>query len=355
MTRSLAALLALLTALPAFAVPTNFAFTQVPSRFSSRELTFSSRAQGEICWSRSVMPDGSICNPAALAEVNEGSLLGRMYVGNGYQALNTANNFLFKPLSREFLEDLFKKDTVTSLELNAGLVFTAPHFSAEFSPYRIQYMSEVHNPNLPVIAVHSALERSMSFASGVPITGVPGLSAGARLKLLERRYVHGSFSFLQLATESPSDFLPVKKQRAMLLDPSVSWKASFWKPVRPTFSLAVENIGKTWPDDALYPESTDVDLGFGIEPSVKYGTLHLGMDLVNLANAPDLARRVRLGGGYHLGAMELLAGANRDVFSAGLQFGIQVVQAGIVYEFARTEMEGDGFENRIATEFSIRL
>src|SRR5262249_9685388 len=81
----------------ALAVPTAFAFGDVPSRFQSLELTAGSRALGELCWSRLEMPDGTICNPAFLPEKQESTLIGRVFLGNGYTAVSTADQFVFQP------------------------------------------------------------------------------------------------------------------------------------------------------------------------------------------------------------------------------------------------------------------
>src|SRR4051812_2724214 len=76
-------------------VPTSSAFLQIPSRFMSNDLSLSSRGLGEICYSRDLMPDGTACNPAFSDSVTQGFLMGRIYLGNGYSALSTANSLVF--------------------------------------------------------------------------------------------------------------------------------------------------------------------------------------------------------------------------------------------------------------------
>jgi hypothetical protein len=333
------------------------AFTQVPSRFNTHELTLGSRGLGETCYSRGVLPDGTVCNPAYLDEAPPGFLMGRIFLGNGYTALSTANSLLFQPLTRDFLQGLFQNN-VTSLETNVSLVFQAKYFSASFSPYRVQYFSEVHNPNYPVIAVHAAVERALTFSGGSSLEVVnPALkdfSAGAKLRILDRNYIHGSFSMSETLTQNPSDLLPVKEQFAAYFDPTLAWRPSR-APWKLRGSVGLVNVGKTSNNDPLYQEPIDAVAGVGVEPPVGFGHLRLGMDAVGLAHADGLASMLRLGTSYQLGIMEAMGGWNENAVTGGIQFGFQVLQAGIVYEFVRSEIEGGSSEKRISTEISIRL
>jgi hypothetical protein len=340
----------------AFAAPTDNAFTEVPSRFETKELTTGSRGLGEICVSRDVMPDGTACNPAFLPEIKESSIMARVYFGNGYSSLTTANKFVFEPISKEFLQELFQRKNVTSLEANAGIFFSAPNLSASFSPYRLQYVSEVHNPNLPVVAVHAALERNLSFASGIGLgflsKHLKHLTLGTRVRILERKYVHGTFSLYDTVSQNPKDLLPVKEQRAVFLDPSIGWTMPKL-PWKLRTSLSAKNIGRAWPEDPLYPEYPDLDYGVGLEPPVGLGKLRLGVDYVNLIHGQDFISRIRAGGSYQLGVMEPMIGLNKDSVTGGVQFGFQFVRAGIVYEFHRKDLSEGLPENRIATELAI--
>lgn len=132
-------------------------FTFVPARFRTLELTASARGLGEICYSRDEYPDGTVCNPAYLPDVKEGTLLVRGYLGNGYSALTTADSFINKPLTKETMKGLFSGANVVAVEGHIGVNFTTTNLSAEFSPYRVQYVSELHNPNFPQIDLHAAI------------------------------------------------------------------------------------------------------------------------------------------------------------------------------------------------------
>ena len=330
----------------------------MPSRFHTLELTVASRALGEICFSRDTMPDGTVCNAAFLPEQRDSVLLGRAFIGNGYTALSTADQFIYQPISKEFLQTLFQNQNVTSVEAHIGLTFSSKHFSAGFSPYRVQYVSEIHNPNLPVIAIHASVERSFTLAGGIPLEmldrSLGGFSFGTRARLLQRKYVHGSFSMFQAISDDPRALLPTKSQTAVLLDPTLGWTSpkTLWKP---RASLGLSNLGKTWPDDALFPISTDLTAGLGVEPPVKFGRFRVGLDLVNLLYAPDLLSRTRLGTSYQFGVVEIMAGMNAHSLSGGLEMGLQIIQVGIVYEFIRDDFGGTSPESRISTEIAIRL
>jgi hypothetical protein len=336
-----------------------YAFGDVPARFHSLELSTGARALGDLCLSRESMPDGTVCNPAFLPYYPESSLMARVYVGNGYEAVSTADQFLNQKITREFLTDFFQKNNATGLEVNAGLFFTTRYFSATFSPYRVQYFSEGHNPNFPVMAVHAANERSISLAGGYPLTALnPKLkdfTVGGKLRILERTFVHGSFSLFQAQADDAKNFLPVQDQNAVLLDTFAGWVApkSRW-PMRA--SVSIKNIGAAWPASDLYPEYTDLELGYGVEPPVPLGKLSLGLDLVDLFRAEDFGSRFRFGTSYRIGVLELMTGINSYAWSAGLQFSFQVVKAGIVYELVQGDLKGGRSpEDKVATEIALHI
>ncbi|MBS1962871.1 MAG: hypothetical protein JST04_11685 [Bdellovibrionales bacterium] len=346
----------LLGGTPAFAASSYFTF--VPARFRTLELTASSRALGEICLSRDQMPDGTVCNPAYLPDVRDSTLVARLYLGNGYSALTTANDFINKPLSKETMQALFSGDNVVAVEGNVGLNFTTGGLSAEFAPYRVQYVSELHNPNFPVIDLHAAIERSFVIAGGIP-GGIldPNLREfrfGTKARILERKFVHGEFSFAQAGTDDPRDYLPSKKQTAFLLDPSIAWVGEK-RPWKPRVSLGTKNVGFSSPSYDEYPNDVDLEAGVGVEPPVRFGRVRIGLDLVDLFRAPTFEDRLRLGASYQVGLLETMIGANASVFTFGLMFGLNFLQTAVVYEFFRDDLDGGGAETRLSTELSIRL
>lgn len=365
--RKLIALVALISTIAlsgpgAWAAPTGHAFNDVPSRFKTSDLTAGSRALGEICHSRATMPDGTVCSPAFLGEEISSGLMGRIYVGNGYTAISTANQMVFEPLSKEFLQDLFKRGNVNSLELHAGLSFWTRHFSASFSPYRVQYLSEIHNPNFPVLAAHASVERTMNFGTGFQGDSIaPWLKHfhfGGRVRILQRQFVHGSISLFQAFTDDLGNLLPVTTQRALYLDPAIGFARPLqisrysWK-VRS--SLSVKNLGKIWHPHPLYPDRKDLDFGIGFEPGLKFGKLQFGVDFVDLIHGESLKSRMRIGSSYQFGILELSGGFNENAITSGMQIGFQMLQLGIVYEFSRKDFSGTSAGSKISTEFGIRI
>ncbi len=307
------------------------------------------------------MPDGSVCNPALLGDFDDSFLLGRIFFGNGYGALSTANQLVLEPITADVLQKLFKDENVTTVEAHAGLLFQSRYFGAGFSPYRVQYVSEVHNPNLPVISVHAALERSIYVEGGVPLKIVmPELSdflLGTRINYVQRQYVHSSFSLFQVVSDPSSSFIPLKNQNAVLMDTVLTWAPAKarWKP---QFTLGVKNIGWVSQDDPLYPESVDLVGGVGVRPPVGRGVARLGVDFVNLLHGDTLASRFRVGASYQYGIIELLTGANERSFNAGFQLSFQFLEVAAVYEFIRSDFSDTGYlppENRVSTEFAVRL
>ncbi len=345
----------------AHSAPSESAFTAVPSRFQTETLTVGSRGLGEICLGRNFMPDGTVCNPAFLGEQTENTLMGRGFLGNGYTAIVSAHHFLFKTLSRDFLESLFKNQQVTSLEANTGLVFTGRYLSASFSPYRLQYVSEVHNPNFPVVAVHAALERQLEISGGFAPWDARkdwrgGVSLGLKSRVFYRQYVHGSFSLAQVLIDDPNSLLPPQQQRGFSFNPGVAWNSrDLVRRAKFRASLGLKNLGASWPANDLYPENPDIESGVGAEIPLSYGTLIPTLDFVDWFRGDTLLARGRLGLSYRIGMLEPMIGVNARALTLGAQFGISLVQGGIVYEMFRQDFSGRSADNRIATELSIRI
>ena len=79
------------------------------------------------------------------------------------------------------------------------------------------------------------------------------------------------------------------------------------------------------------------------------------LDLVNLLHGEDLASRFRFGTSYQFGILELMSGLNKNSLTSGLQFSLQIIQVGIVYEFIRDDFGGTSPESKISTELSVKL
>ncbi|MBC7385879.1 MAG: hypothetical protein H7301_06925 [Cryobacterium sp.] len=50
-----------------------------------------------------------------------------------------------------------------------------------------------------------------------------------------------------------------------------------------------------------------------------------------------------------------MAGANSDSMTAGLSFLLSFIQAGVVYEIGRNDLDNGKQETRVATEVSVRF
>ena len=177
---------------------------------------------------------------------------------------------------------------------------------------------------------------------------------GSRARILTRSFVHGQFSFAQAATDEPRDYLPRKRQTALLFDPSVAWVGER-RPWRPRMSLGLTNLGCANGDHAEYPNDIDLQAGVGVEPPVRFGRFRLGVDFVDLFRAPDIEDRLRFGASYRVGLIETMLGANASVLTFGMQFSLNFLQTAVVYEFFRDDMDGGGAETRLSTEVSFRL
>ena len=304
------------------------------------------------------MPDGTVCNPAYLPYYDDSTLLARVYIGNGYAAFSTATGLLYSSISADFLQQLFQQNNTTSLEAQIGLTFVTKYFSASFEPYRVQYVSEVHNPYLPVLEILAAVERALTFQGGIPLSiispSLDGLTFGTDLQVLSRRYVHTSFSLLDAASEPVNQLVPVNTQVAVEMNPTLAMR-SYYQHWMFLTSITATSVGFAHPFDELYDDPADIALGWGIEPPMSFGRLRFGLDLVHLIHASDIASRIRFGTSYKFGILETMLGVNSNDFSAGMEFAAPIVNVGLAYEFVRNDIDGGEPATNIATEFSFKF
>ncbi|MBC7385878.1 MAG: hypothetical protein H7301_06920 [Cryobacterium sp.] len=190
------------------------------------------------------------------------------------------------------------------MEKNPSLIFSTQFFQASFLPYRVPYASEVHNPDNPdnpVIAVHAAIEHAFEFSTESSVVGLfhgcRDVSVGLKLRILERKYVHGTFSLIDVATKESVDYLPVRKQNTVLVDPSIAWVPA-GDPWHLRMSLTAKNLGYSSSSAFEYPDYFDVGGGIGVSPPVAIGTLQVGVDFVDLIEASRIQDRLRLGVSY---------------------------------------------------------
>lgn len=337
-------------------------FFELPSQFRSQELSLSSRSMGELCESISIFSDGTVCNPAYLTDVEESHVLVRVFIGNGYRALSTANQILNEKPTQEFLKNLFQNENVTTLEGQASLAFTTKYFSASYVPYRVQFFSEVHDPAYPIMAIHAAREQSLNLDAGIPLdwahSNLSDFSLGAHTQWIDRTFVHSTFTLFDVLTNgNPAALASSQSQKVIKLEPSLAWQkkdvSSNIRALR--MGTTLRNLRWVNRDVALYSEKTDIDFGVGIEPNLSLGRLQFGLDSVSLMNAPTIESRFRFGGSYTLGMTSVMTGVTSSAVVGGIQFHFGFAQVGVAYEFYRKELHDGNLERQISTEFGVQL
>lgn len=342
------------------AIVADNAFLLLPSRFETQRLSTSSRGIGEICYSIAHLPDGSICNPAFLPDSELSQLLIQIFIGNGFTELQAAKKIIYDPITKEHLQELFTKRNITSIEAQVGLEFTTRYFAARFIPYRVQYTSEVHNPNFPQLAIHASNEKLIEFSGGMPLDFLSkelrDFQAGSSIRLIERNYVHSSFTALDPVANisSGSQLVNPKTQYGILLEPALAWTPKHLI-LNPRVSLGLTNLGKAWPADPLYPNLIDLNLGLGMEPELPYGKLMVGLDVLKLNRSEDFYSRLRLGAAYQFGLIQMMGGVHSRALTSGVIFSYDLIKIGVCYEFIRSDLSEGPLQNKISTEFGVRL
>jgi len=187
--------------------------SQIPNTFSQQAGHLSIKGMGYACLGILDVSDGLPCQPAFIARSEKPSFAAQVFVGNGYQALKTADEVLNKPVSREFLRSMFDENQIIEMEGSGDLIFKSKFLGARFTPYRINYLSVVRNKAYPTVSLHVMQEKSFVLQGGYEI--YKGLYAGAQGRLVERKFVHEEFTIYDVLAEGGDHVLKPKEQKGL--------------------------------------------------------------------------------------------------------------------------------------------
>lgn len=194
------------------------------------------------CGTYLLQPSPHWCNPALFAFADDATIKADLAISADQDAYDTTNRFLNQPITKAFVEDLFKKKDFQSFSGLARLEALSPYLSFSYVPMYVVGAYQIFNPNLPEVSAAAARESQARVTSGRRIVEFSGWSlyGGASLFLFDRKVYYVHANALELAVKDIGQFVETDHQTGVNADAGL-----FLKPNAdglPSFSLVGENL-----------------------------------------------------------------------------------------------------------------
>jgi hypothetical protein len=322
---------------------------ELPQSFDMHSNSLAVQSMGGACLAQVSVQDGLPCAASMLGMVKRPRFFGTALVGNGFDAVKTTNDVLYKPMSRADLESLFGAKSRLEASGSVKLTFVAPNFAAQFAPFQASLNSIIRNSSYPLIGVHAINERALTFGWGDEKW--QNILIGSHLRIFQRRFVHTEFQMFQAVTNSGGVLKPLE-QSGFAFDPSLTWWFSNSGKLR--WTVALENVGWVNRTYSEVPFQTQLATGIGASVPMSLGLFEFGLDArlpregtINLAD-------FKLGSNYRLGALQFLAGINERMLSGGVRFALKNVDLGVSYTSTRWPSgDKDEYQQSLSTQIGL--
>ena len=314
-------------------------FSRNARTFETIQSSLLTKSLAHSCLALTKMPDGLPCNPAFVGFDSGARLGAEALMSNGYSTLDKMRKLLAGEVSQDLINALFSEERVLQIEANAEIQFVSKYLNARYTPVTLKYFSTVRNVANPDVELYAVQEDNMTFQGGHRIFA--DLYGGVQLRRVTRKFVRQRFKLLDLLTEQGKDRLKPKEQSAFYVEPGLAYLFPIaWKPRIGAF---LSNSGFEDTHYADLPTNMETQFGFAISPPFWVGTLDLTADYRSMNFEEDETERWRFGALLHYGAMHLGAGVDANGVSSGVYFGIQQINAGIMYSTTRVPWRSEDF------------
>ena len=318
----------------------NLSFTRNARTFETQQASLIAKSMAFSCLALSSLPDGLPCNPAftPTRDVPKFGIEG--LISNGYSTLEKMRKLLAGTVDQDLINALFSGQNVLQIEGNAELDFMSKYINARYTPVTVKYFSVVRNEANPQVDLYAVTENNFSFQSGIET--FKNLYIGLQVRTVARQYVRQEFPLLTLTTQSGQNILKPENQQATYFEPGIAYQfKSAWNL---TLAAMVANLGMQSGDFQTLPEPLEAQFAVGISPEVSWGNLEFELDYRSMNYQEQTnAQLLHLGGLYHLGTMYLSAGLDTNGSSMGIFYGLQEINAGIVYSTTKSLLFSDDY------------
>lgn len=294
--------------------------------FELHQSSLVAKGLAHACLTTPRIPDSIPCNPALLTRAGEPRVGAQAMLSNGYDTLDRVRRLLEGKLSDQMINELFSRERVIQIEGNGEVHFVSRHFAARYTPLTAKAFSVVRNEANPDVELSGVMEKGVSVQGAYAVNRA--VSVGVTGRSFSRQFIHRRFQLIELATEAGKNSIKPRKQRGNMFDvASHIALPGRWKP---RAALMVANIGQISGDDSL-EEPVDVQGGLGMTVPMGWAEIDFGLDYRGLTYEESWDERLHLGSNLRFGAMNLFAGVDYYGLSGGVFYGLQQVNAGILF------------------------
>lgn len=298
------------------------------------------------------------CNPA-IFPMHKTEAFNALLIGKAEgPSVSTARTLIFEDVTKEFLENLFKRNNFTSWSMDSNLTFYTPYFVLAYSPYYILTDILIFNPAFPQISLLLVQRNTLRITSGEKVnslfklkTNDITLSVGSTLSLYNEKYLNKSFGLLDLAVNGTKDILRFEKRKGIELDLGLLLKNE--TKYLPNIGLVFKNLGinNNWNSGDSNTTSnlnassklivkdqfeTTTHLGLGYNWITKMGLIDLGLNLPfkNIFSG-YLSETASMSFKYSMGFFSFYASASKYADTLGLLFASSSSSIGILYSYEK--------------------
>lgn len=286
-----------------------------------------------------MIADSLPCNPSLLPNYTKPHLGIQALISNGYATIDKMRKLLDGNVSQDTVDALFTKDHVLQVEGNGELNFISRYFAARYTPITVRYFSVIRNEANPEVELSAVEEKNVILQGAYPLKDY--LNIGLQAKSFSRRYIKERFQLVDLATDAGKNDLKPRSQQGMLFTPAATlFLPGEWKP---RVGVIVANLGWINGDKTRLGESTEVQGGGGITIPLGWTELELDLDYRSLSYDESWNQKFHAGALLRFGTMSLTAGADYHGFSGGIYYGLEQLNAGILFSTTQAPWNSNDF------------
>lgn len=330
-----------------FTAPSTYSQTSEDLTFSRNARTFETqhsslivKGMANACLTVASIPDGLPCNPA-LTPLNKRPNIGaELLLSNGYSALTNVQSLLNGTVNDELVDTLFSKGKIIQIEANIDINFQSRFLNAQYTPITLKGFSVVRNEANPDVQLYAVEEKGFLFQSGYEL--FKGFYAGAQARIVNRKFIRQRFKLVELATDTGKEKIKAKEQTATYIEPGFSYFFDTqWKL---KISMFLANVGFYSKEYEELKTPVDPQFGLGISPPIGWGELNIQIEYKSLNyEEKEFSHKLHLGTLYHFGSMYLSGGIDGNGVSAGVYYGLDKINAGILYSTTQLTNQDENF------------
>lgn len=314
------------------------AFSRNARTFESQHETLLVKALAYSCLAAEDIPDGILCNPAMTSKTTQGKLKAEGLISNGYSNLSKTKRLLSGEVDQGLIDDLFTNQPVLQAESFLDVMFTSKYINARYSPLDYKFFSVIRNDANPDVELFAVEQEDLTAQTGY---SYEEFDFGLEVKTTQWKFIRQRFKLLSLATQQGMDAIKPKKQRTTFFQPGVNYNINWFLPIR--LSAKIVNIGFIDEEYDEFKHPTESQFGLGFSIPVKYGKLDLLFDYKSLNYEESEGGKLHSGLLYKYGAMNLGFGLDSDGISAGVFYGLEQINSGIMFSTTKIPWRNDDF------------